>query len=41
MIGVWLVRRTPAEAFYRVIYVLIFLIGLQLVWSGSMQVLGG
>lgn len=39
--GVWLMRRTPAEAFYRVIYVLIFLIGLQLIYSGTMQVLGG
>jgi hypothetical protein len=35
------VRRTPAEAFYRIIYVLIFLIGLQLIWSGAMQVLRG
>jgi uncharacterized membrane protein YfcA len=41
MAGVWLVRRTPAEAFYRIIYVLIFLIGLQLIWSGAMQVLRG
>lgn len=33
--GVWLVRRTPAEAFYRIIYLLIFLIGLQLIYSGA------
>jgi len=39
--GVWLVRRTPAEAFYRVIYVLIFLIGLQLIYAGTAQVLRG
>lgn len=39
--GVWLVRRTPTEAFYRVIYVLIFLIGLQLIYSGGMQALRG
>ncbi|HET7849776.1 MAG TPA: sulfite exporter TauE/SafE family protein [Pseudolabrys sp.] len=32
--GVWLVRRTPAEFFYKVIYVLIFLIGLQLIYTG-------
>ncbi len=32
--GVWLVRRTPAEFFYRVIYVLIFAIGLQLIYAG-------
>jgi len=41
MAGVWLVRRTPAEAFYRIIYVLIFLIGLQLIYAGAMQVLHG
>ncbi len=39
--GVWLVRRTPAEAFYKVIYLLIFLIGLQLIYAGTMQVLRG
>jgi uncharacterized membrane protein YfcA len=33
--GVWLVRRTPAEAFYKVIYVLIFLLGLELIYSGA------
>ena len=39
--GVWLVRRTPAEAFYKIIYLLIFLIGLQLIYAGAMQVLRG
>ncbi|MGE5534749.1 MAG: sulfite exporter TauE/SafE family protein [Acidobacteriota bacterium] len=32
--GVWLVRRTPAGFFYRVIYILIFAIGLQLIYAG-------
>jgi uncharacterized protein len=32
--GVWLVRRTPAELFYRIVYVLIFLIGLELIRGG-------
>jgi uncharacterized membrane protein YfcA len=38
--GVWLVRRTPAEAFYKVIYVLIFLIGLELIYTGAAKLLG-
>ena len=41
MAGVWLVRRTPVEAFYKIIYWLIFLIGLQLIYAGTMQVLRG
>ena len=39
--GVWLVRRTPAEAFYKIIYLLIFLIGLQLIYAGAMGALRG
>ena len=39
--GVWLVRRTPAEAFYKIIYLLIFLIGLQLIYAGVSRMLGG
>jgi hypothetical protein len=39
--GVWLVRRTPTEFFYKVIYLLIFLIGVQLVTSGGRAMLGG
>jgi uncharacterized membrane protein YfcA len=37
--GVWLVRRTPAEAFYRIVYLLIFLIGLELIYTGASAVL--
>lgn len=33
--GIWLVRRTPAEVFYKVVYVLIFLIGVELVYTGA------
>ncbi len=39
--GVWLVRRTPAEAFYKIVYLLIFLIGLQLIYTGASAVLRG
>ncbi len=31
--GVWLVRRVPAERFYRVIYVLMIAVGVKLVWD--------
>jgi len=33
--GVWLVRRTPTEFFYRIVYVLIFLIGVELIYTGA------
>jgi uncharacterized membrane protein YfcA len=36
--GVWLVRKFRADVFYRVIYVLIFVIGLYLVWDGVSEV---
>jgi len=39
--GVWLVRRTPTEFFYKVVYLLIFLIGIELVYTGASKVLGG
>lgn len=32
--GIWLVRRVPTERFYRLIYVLMILVGLRLVWGG-------
>jgi uncharacterized protein len=37
--GVWLVRRVPAERFYKLVYALTFLIGLRLVWDGAGQLL--
>lgn len=33
--GVWLVRRVPAEGFYRVIYLLLIAVGAKLVWDGA------
>jgi uncharacterized membrane protein YfcA len=41
IIGVWLVRRTPTEFFYRIVYILIFLIGLELIYTGVSGVLRG
>ena len=32
--GVWLVRRTPTEIFYKVLYVLIFLVGCEQIREG-------
>jgi uncharacterized membrane protein YfcA len=32
--GIWLVRRTPTEPFYRITYVLMFGISLTLIWQG-------
>ena len=37
--GIWLVRRTPTEAFYRIAYVLMFLISIELIRSGLTQML--
>jgi uncharacterized membrane protein YfcA len=34
-LGVWLVRKTPTARFYTIAYVLMFLIGLALVWEGA------
>ena len=39
MAGVWLVRRTPTEFFYKIVYILIFLIGLELIYTGTLAVL--
>jgi len=33
-LGIWLVKVLDAAVFYRVVYVLIFLVGLYLVWEG-------
>ncbi|MFL6798757.1 MAG: sulfite exporter TauE/SafE family protein [Xanthobacteraceae bacterium] len=35
LLGLWLARRTPTELFYRVAYVLMFLISLALIWQGA------
>jgi len=40
-LGVWLVRITPAEWFYRIAYSLVFLISLELIRSGLSSILAG
>jgi uncharacterized membrane protein YfcA len=37
--GVWLVRRTPVGVFYKVTYILMFLVGLELVREGVVALL--
>jgi uncharacterized membrane protein YfcA len=34
LFGIWLVRKTPTEHFYRIAYLLMFLISLALIWQG-------
>jgi uncharacterized membrane protein YfcA len=33
-LGFWLARRTPTEAFYRIAYLLMALIAIELLWQG-------
>jgi uncharacterized protein len=33
-LGLWLARRTPTELFYKIAYMLMFLISLGLIWQG-------
>lgn len=33
--GIWLVRATPAEVFYKIAYALVFLLSLALIWQGG------
>ena len=33
--GVWLVRRIDSRPFYRIIYILTFVLGLKLIWDGA------
>jgi uncharacterized membrane protein YfcA len=33
-LGIWLVRVTPTELFYRIAYVLVLLVSLVLIWQG-------
>ena len=39
LLGVWLVRRTPTVIFYKIAHALIFLISLELVRAGTMDLL--
>jgi len=38
-LGIWLIRRTPTEVFYKITYGLVFLISLELIRSGTMELL--
>jgi uncharacterized protein len=38
-LGIWLVRKTPTERFYRIAYVLMLLISLILLWQGARGVI--
>ena len=40
-LGLWLVRRTPTELFYKIAYVLMFLISLGLIWQGAAEIVAG
>jgi uncharacterized membrane protein YfcA len=40
-LGIWLVRRTPTHLFYRIAYVLVLLISLELVRSGGLEIWRG
>ena len=39
--GIWMVRRVPTAIFYRITYVLLFLLGLLLLWQGLSHALRG
>jgi uncharacterized membrane protein YfcA len=38
-LGVWVVRQTPTELFYRIAYVLVFIISSALIWQGFPAIL--
>ncbi len=38
-VGIWLVRRTPAELFYRIAYVLMFFIALELIRGAAVEMM--
>lgn len=40
-LGIWLVRRTPTELFYKISYALIFLISVSLIWQGGSHLVFG
>lgn len=40
-LGIWLVRRTPQELFYRIIYLVMFAISLELIRGGVMGIWAG
>jgi uncharacterized protein len=40
-LGIWLVRITPTEVFYRIAYWMVFFISIGLLWQGGSDVLRG
>ncbi len=40
LFGIWLVRKTPTEQFYRITYLLMFLISITLLWQGATGIAG-
>ena len=38
--GVWLVRRVPGQAFYKIIYGLLIVVGGKLAWDGAVSLIG-
>ena len=40
-VGIWTVRRVPTVIFYRITYILLFVLGLLLLWQGLSHVLSG
>lgn len=41
LLGIWLVRRTPQELFYKLAYIMMFAIALELIRQGGMALLRG
>ncbi len=40
LLGVWLLRRVPTEAFYKIIYLLLFVVSLAMLVQGGAQIIG-
>jgi uncharacterized membrane protein YfcA len=38
-LGLWLARRTPTELFYKIAYILVFVISVGLIWQGTTAIL--
>jgi uncharacterized membrane protein YfcA len=38
-LGIWLVRITPADLFYKITYVLVFVLSIALIWQGAADLL--
>ena len=38
-LGIWLVRKTPTELFYKIAYLLVLAVCLALIWQGAAELL--